>query len=146
MPRSTFLSGKDAVMRYFQDGTELATLNAKTWECGPKATEFADGVNGERRDRVGAQTDYYEITLELWVDNLDQIDVLLVDRDNEDARVVPLDKSALMQIFPRDGSQKAYAFLDVVVKDWRIKQGGRKERMLVSVNLLATDMKKIPTV
>jgi hypothetical protein len=34
MPRSTFLSGKDAVMRYFLDGKELVALNAKTWDFG----------------------------------------------------------------------------------------------------------------
>jgi hypothetical protein len=143
MPRSTFLSGKDAVARYFQDGKELSTLNAKSWEFGPKVTEFADGVNGEKRDRVGAQTDHYELTMELWVDNLDQVDTFLVDCDNEDAHAIPLDKSALIQLFPRDGSKKAYAFLDLCVKDWRVKQGGRTERIMLSLNLLAGDMRKI---
>jgi hypothetical protein len=40
----------------------------------------------------------------------------LVDRDNEDAEAVPLDKSALVQLFPRDGSKKAYAFIDLVLE------------------------------
>ena len=41
---------------------------------------------------------------------------ILVDRDNEDAEAVPLDKSALVQLFPRDGSKKAYAFIDLVLE------------------------------
>jgi hypothetical protein len=144
MPVSTFLSGKDAVMRYFQDDNEVATLNVKSWEFGPKVTEFQDGVNGEQRDRVGSQTDSYEINLELYVDTLEQIDVLIKDRDNEDARAVPLNKSALMQLFPRGAGQKAYAFTDLAVGAWRVKHSGRKERLTVSLPLQAGDMKKIP--
>lgn len=146
MPRSTFLSGKDAVMRYFQDGKELVALNAKTWDFGPSVTKFRDGVNGEKRNRTGSQTDHYELNLELWIDNLDQVDTFLVDRDNEDAEAVPLDKSALVQLFPRDGSKKAYAFVDLVLEDWRVKQGGRTERMLLSVSMTAGDMKKMQTI
>ena len=84
--------------------------------------------------------------MELWVDNLDQIDTFLTDRDNEDAEAVPLDKSALVQLFPRDGSKKAYAFVDLVLEDWRVKQGGRTERMLLSVSMSAGDMKKMNTI
>jgi hypothetical protein len=146
MPRSTFLSGKDAVMRYFQDGKELVTLNAKTWDFGPSVTKFRDGVNGEKRNRTGSQTDHYELNLELWIDNLDQVDTFLVDRDNEDAEAVPLDKSALVQLFPRDGSKKAYAFVDLVLEDWRVKQGGRTERMLLTVSMSAGDMTKMQSV
>ena len=146
MPRSTFLSGKDAVMRYFQDGSELVTLNAKTWDFGPSVTKFRDGVNGEKRNRTGSQTDHYELNMELWIDNLDQVDTFLTDRDNEDAEAVPLDKSALVQLFPRDGSKKAYAFVDLVLEDWRVKQGGRTERMLLSVSMSAGDMKKMNTI
>jgi hypothetical protein len=75
MPRSTFLSGKDVVIRYFQDGEELVALNAKTWDFGPSVTKFRDGVNGEKRNRTGSQTDHYEINLELWIANLDQVDI-----------------------------------------------------------------------
>jgi hypothetical protein len=146
MPRSTFLSGKDAVMRYFQDGSELVALNAKTWDFGPSVTKFRDGVNGEKRNRTGSQTDHYELNMELWIDNLDQVDPFLTDRDNEDAEAVPLDKSALVQLFPRDGSKKAYAFVDLVLEDWRVKQGGRTERMLLSVSMSAGDMKKMNTI
>jgi hypothetical protein len=99
MPRSTFLSGTGAVMRYFQDGKELVALNAKTWDFGPSVTKFRDGVNGEKRNRVGSQTDHYELNMELWIDNLDQVDMWLTDRDNDDALAVPLDKSALVQLF-----------------------------------------------
>jgi hypothetical protein len=146
MPRSTFLSGKDAVMRYFQDGKELVALNAKTWDFGPSVTKFRDGVNGEKRNRTGSQTDHYELNLELWIDNLDQVDTFLTDRDNEDAEAIPLDKSALVQLFPRDGSKKAYAFVDLVLEDWRVKQGGRTERMLLTVAMSAGDMKKMQTI
>jgi hypothetical protein len=146
MPRSTFLSGTGAVMRYFQDGKELVALNAKTWDFGPSVTKFRDGVNGEKRNRVGSQTDHYELNMELWIDNLDQVDMWLTDRDNDDALAVPLDKSALVQLFPRDGSKKAYAFVDLVVEDWRVKQGGRAERMLLSVSMSAGDMKKMATI
>ena len=146
MPRSTFLSGKDAVMRYFQDGKEMVALNAKTWDFGPSVTKFRDGVNGEKRNRTGAQTDHYELNMELWIDNLDQVDTFLADRDNEDAQAVPLDKSALVQLFPRDGSKKAYAFVDLVLEDWRVKQGGRTERMLLSVSMSAGDLKKMQTI
>jgi hypothetical protein len=146
MPRSTFLSGKDAVIRYFQDGKELATLNAKTWDFGPSVTKFRDGVNGEKRNRTGSQTDHYELNLELWIDNLSQVDTFLVDRDNEDAEAVPLDKSALVQLFPRDGSKKAYAFVDLVLEDWRVKQGGRTERMLLTVSMSAGDMQKMQSI
>jgi len=124
MPRSTFLSGKDAVMRYFQDGSELVALNAKTWDFGPSVTKFRDGVNGEKRNRTGSQTDHYELNMELWIDNLDQVDTFLTDRDNEDA----------------------YAFVDLVLEDWRVKQGGRTERMLLSVSMSAGDMKKMNTI
>ncbi len=130
-------------MRYFQDGKELVALNAKTWDFGPSVTKFRDGVNGEKRNRTGSQTDHYELNMELWIDNLDQVDMWLTDRDNEDALAVPLDKSALVQLFPRDGSGKAYAFVDLVLEDWRVKQGGRTERMLLSVSMSAGDMKKM---
>lgn len=146
MPVSTFLSGKDAVFRYFQDGKELVTLNAKTWDFGPSVTKFRDGVNGEKRNRTGSQTDHYEINLELWVDNLSQVDAFIVDRDNEDADAVPLDKSALVQLYPRDGSNKAYAFVDLVLEDWRVKQGGRTERILLSVSMSAGDLKKMRSI
>ena len=146
MPRSTFLSGKDAVIRYFQDGKELTTLNAKTWDFGPSVTKFKDGVNGEKRNRVGSQTDHYELNLELWVDNLSQVDIFLADRDNDDARAIPLDKSALIQLFPRGASQKAYGFVDLCIDDWRVKQGGRTERIMLTLALSAGDMTKLPSI
>ncbi len=88
-------------MRYFQDGKELVALNAKTWDFGPSVTKFRDGVNGEKRNRTGSQTDHYELNLELWVDDRGQVDTFLTDRDNEDAEAIPLDKSALVQLCSR---------------------------------------------
>ena len=77
---------------------------------------------------------------------LEQVDTFIDDRDNEDARAIPLDKSALMQLFPRDGSKKAYGFTDLVIEDWRVKQGGRTERIMLSLSLTAGDMKKIQAI
>ena len=59
---------------------------------------------------------------------------------------MPLDKSALVQLFPRDGSKKAYAFVDLVLEDWRVKQGGRTERMLLTVSMSAGDMQKMQSI
>jgi hypothetical protein len=59
---------------------------------------------------------------------------------------VPLDKSALVQLFPRDGSKKAYAFVDLVLEDWRVKQGGRTERMLLTISMSAGDMQKMQSI
>lgn len=145
MPRSTFLSGRDATIRSFQDGKEIAPLSANSWNIKPSTTKYRDGVNGEKRVRTGAQVDFYDVTIKCFVDNMNQVDTILQDIQNEDAHAVALDKSLLVQIFPKDGTKKAYGLIDAVFEEFEIDNSGNQQRIGLTLMYTADDYKPIAT-
>ena len=144
MATKPFFSGKDAVLRLFSNGAEVI-LNAKTWDCGPDVTKVADGVNGEDRDRLQSITNSYSFTADCYMDDAKQIDAMLAWSSNNDAQVAPYDAAAAISIKVLDGSKKAYLAKEVTIDDHRIKQGGRTERVMITINFRARYFTALPT-
>lgn len=144
MAQTPFFSGKDAVLRVFVDGNEVVLL-AKTWNVGPNVTKAADDVNGEDRSRLQSYTNYFELTAECFMDKASQVDAMLADIQNKDARAAPKDQSASIAIKILDGSRRCYAATNVSLDDWKINQGGRTERVGFTLNFRAQYFDQIPT-
>ena len=131
-----FFSGKDAVLRLFSNGPEVI-LNAKTWDCGPDVTKVADGVNGEDRDRLQSIVNSFSFTADCFMDDAKQIDAMNAWVANNDAQASPFDVAAAISIKVLDTSKKAYVAKEVTIDDWRVKQGGRSERVMFTLNFRA---------
>jgi len=140
-----FWKGKNAKVLFFQDGKQI-TLDVDSWTVKPNVTESNDGVCGEDRDRLQTDVNFFEINLETKQQKLDALDGLLDNIDNNDANVLPLDKSVAFSIKPNDGTSAAYAAGgEVTIGAWDFGTSGRTERNKLTIPLRAQYFKKIGT-
>jgi hypothetical protein len=125
-------SGKDAVIRFFFNGSEVPVL-AKTWEIGPNVTDVADGVNGEQRDRLQTIVNYFEGTMTVYQNDVSALLQLLSNINNDDLEVLPLDKTFGFNFKILDGTRQNFVGKEGVIGAFRVNQGGRTERVMLSI-------------
>jgi len=140
-----FWKGKDAKVIFFQDGKQIP-VDVDSWSVKPNVTDIADGVCGEERDRLDYEINYYDINLECKQQTTDALEAVLDDGDNQDAHVLPLDKSVAFSLKCNDGTNRAFAAGgDVTIGAWDFSAGGRTERNKFTLPLRSQYFKKIKT-
>lgn len=140
-----FWKGKNSKVLFFQDGKQII-LDVLSWTCKPNVTDSADGVCGEERDRLQTDANFFEINLECMQQKFEGLDALLDNIENDDAKVLPLDKAVAFSIKPNDGTSAAYeATGEVTVGAWDFGASGRTERNKLTIPLRAQYFKKLGT-
>jgi hypothetical protein len=145
MANSTFLTGRKAKLRLFLDGKERILL-AEKWNFKRVGTKFADEVNGEKRSRLGFQTDHYEGSVDCYDEDGTMLDAIIEDQANDDAGTQPLDKQCLAQFFPIGKATKNFALQDACLDDWDYQNAGNKDRTKFTLPFRFTTFKRLPAI
>ena len=141
-----FWSGKNAKIYFFIDGKKVP-LDVRTWSVKANVTKAADGVGGEKRDRLQTIINYYEISLTCWQVDVNDLAALLVSIDNDDAMVEPLDKQVTFLIKPNRGKSAGFiAHGDVTFDDWEWASPGRTERQTLTIPIRAQYFDPVKTI
>jgi hypothetical protein len=136
-------NGKDATLIFFIDGTPASEFDVKSWEVQRNATDIADGVCGEDRDRLDSITNFYSIDIDCFSRTAKLLDAFLAEQDNDDANAAPTNKTVSLILKPRDGSKKGYNASEVSLGGWRFGAGGRSDRVMTKVPLRARYFKSV---
>src|SRR5688572_17462781 len=107
-----FFRGQNVVLKLYQNNKPVY-LQAKNWEVEENATEIADGVNGENRDRLDKVTNYYSATVDVFQTDQEVVEAYMEAQSADDNNLLPLKQTAAVQITQRDGVRAAYVLQNV---------------------------------
>ncbi|HEU4728386.1 MAG TPA: hypothetical protein VFT22_10865 [Kofleriaceae bacterium] len=127
-----FFLGKHCKFRFFQNA-QAVTVDVLKWSVKPNVTKYQDGVNGEDRDRIGRETNFFEGTFECRQVDTSALKALLASQDNDDAGVVPLDQAVGVTVTPPNQNKAAFVGKGVVIDDWEWASEGRTERHRLTI-------------
>lgn len=131
-----FMKGKTAFVRFLLDG-EKVEVTVKSWEIECVGEEIADGVNGEDRDRIDYEINYFRISLELFKENPTLLKKLMANQANDDAGALPLAKGAGFVLKSQDGSKLGLKAEEMTIDNWKLASSGRTDRLMTTLPLRA---------
>ena len=139
-----YWSGKDSRVVFMQ-ANEQVVLDVMNWNAKPNGVKAADGVCGEKRDRLQFIVNFYELTLSCKQTKTDALVAFLASQANLDAGVSDLQRAIYMLINPLDGTQAAYQATQVTLDDWDFRADGRTERNQLNIPVRAQFFNALPT-
>lgn len=143
-----FVRGENAVLTFYQQsGAALKKVNiaCKNWKVSENATEIAEGVNGENRDRLDKVINYYECTFDIYQPDVEFMTAYIAAQDNDDANGFPLKQTfAVMLKTPR--GNYAYSCQEGKVGPCDTNLSSRSDAVMVSVKARFRYYKQIPAV
>jgi hypothetical protein len=134
---ANFFRGRDVILKLYQDGSPIY-LAAKNWEVEENATEVADGVNGEDRDRLDLVTNYYSGSVDIFQNDQEQMNNIIDAQTTDDSGVAPLEQHGGILIRQRDGTRAVYALKNMRLGPWKVTQGGRDQAVMLNLKLRFT--------
>lgn len=140
-----FFRGKDVVLKLYQDGKPVY-IAAKNWDVEENATEVAEGVNGEDRDRLDKVTNYYSASVDIYQADQTFMDAYIAAQAKDDASVLPLKQSAAIMIKHRDGTRAAYLLQEAKFGPTKTTQSGRADAVMLNVKVRFRYYRKVPTI
>lgn len=138
------MEGRNARLIIRQDRVRQS-FAFKTWNLKPNVTKHNDGVNGEDRDRLSVTLNFYEISGEMYEADLAALDAFLAAQAARDAKDAPLDADGAVRFQPNNGTNKSYVLVELVHDDFDLKQGGRSDKIMTTVNFRCADMQEART-
>lgn len=134
------MTGRHATLVLFQDNAKK-NFPFKSWTIKPNVTKHADGVNGEDRDRLDVTLNYYEFSGEMFQVDLEALEAHLEALEARDAKTIPLDQKGAIRFQPNNGTKASFVLQGMSIDDFDLKQGGRNEKLMVSVTGRFTNLK-----
>jgi len=140
-----FTRGQNVPLRLFQDGKPIY-VSTKNFKVEENATEAADPVNGEIRDRLDKVTNYYSFSCEIYENDTAIMDAYMDAQDANDAQGLPLSQSAAVQKKMRDGTRKAYAMQECCFGPWDYAPGERSATSMTNLKGRFRWWKSLPSI
>jgi hypothetical protein len=140
-----FFRGQNVVLKFFQDNKPIY-IAAKNWDVEENATEIADGVNGEHRDRLDRVANYYTASVDIFQTDQEVVAAYLANQDNDDANGLPLKQSGAIQINHRDGTRAAYILQEMVMGPMKISNSSRQEAVMLNLKVRFRFFKPSPAI
>ena len=140
--------GENAKLRCFQQlngSIKPVIVPIKNWKITENATEIAEGVQGENRDRLDKVTNYYEITFDVYKNDATFLNTYILAQEELDANNVPLKQLFSVQFDMVGGGRAAYSLQEAVVGPIDIGMTGRQDPIMISVKARCRFMKPIPS-
>lgn len=140
-----FMAGKAATCKVFVDGSPV-TFKVQSWSVTQRSVKAEDGLCGENRPHIQTIVQGYDIGLECFVSDTEELKKLLVNVENDDANVMPLDKAVSLTLKPLDGTRQGFVTGgEVTIDDWSLKAGGQSERLKLTIPIRAQYVKAVQT-
>lgn len=140
-----FFRGQNCILKLYQDSKPIY-LQAKNWDVEENATEIAEGVNGEHRDRLDKVTNYFSATVDCFQTDQEVLEAYMEAQDNDDANGLPKKQTAAIQINHRDGTRAAYLLSEVKVGPFKMTNSGRADAVMLNLKLRFRFMKPIQAI
>lgn len=137
-----FFRGENVVFKIYQQAKPIYTA-AKNWDVNENATEIAEGVNGEKRDRLDKVTNYYEGNVDVYQSDQEIMDALMEAQDNADAAGIPLKQTASILIEQRNGTKAAYMLKECVFGPWKTGMTSRQDAVMIGIKIRFRFFKKV---
>jgi hypothetical protein len=137
-----FFRGQNVFLKIYQE-TKNIYFAGKDWDVNENATEVADGVSGEKRDRLDKVTNYYEANLNIYQSDQSVMQMLMDAQDVADAAGLPLSQTASIIIEHRDGTKAAYMLRECVFGPWKTGGSNRQDAVMLGVKIRFRWFKKI---
>lgn len=139
-------SGKNTSFRVYWN-SKIWTVLVKTWSIEEVAVEFAEGVNGESRDRLGKVTNYYKFTFDCFEDGSSKtLANVLQNQANDDANLPQLAMAAGVLFSYNDGTKEAFTLGGGILGPYKGGSGGRTERFMHNLTGRATTFQPVAAV
>lgn len=129
-----FIRGENVVLRlYQQKGSALKPvyLAAKNWKVTENATEVNEGVNGENRDRLDKVTNFYEVTFDIYLPDMEFLTAYMEAQTAMDNNQFPL-KQTLAVLIKTPRGNYAYSCQEAMVGPFDHNNSGRADSNMMS--------------
>ena len=140
-----FWRGEHVTLKLYQDGNPVY-IAGKRWRISQNAAEIAEGVNGEKRDRLDLVTNYYEGEVDIFQSDQEAMTMFIDWQTNEDAVALPLAQQAAVRIQHRDGTRASYRLLNAKFGPWTEDMSGRPDPVMMTIKFRFTEWKPVQTI
>lgn len=140
-----FFRGQNVVLKLYQDNKPIVLL-AKNWDIEENATEIADGVNGENRDRLDKVTNYFSGSVDVFQADQEQIEAYMAAQDADDTNQLPKTQSGAVQINHRDGTKAAYLLSELKLGPFKTGMTSRQDAVMLNLKFRFRFYKRIPSI
>lgn len=140
-----FFRGQNVVLKFYQDNKPVY-LAAKNWDVEENATEAADGVNGEYRDRLDKVTNYYTASVDVFQTDQEVLQAYMAAQDADDNNQLPLKQTCAIQINHRDGTRAAYLLTECKVGPFKETNGSRSDAVMLNLKIRFRFFKPVPSI
>lgn len=141
-----FWSGKNATLVFLRDSKKIQ-FKDRTWSVKQRGVDAEDQVGGEDRARFQTIVDGYDIEIEAYMEDVEELKALILDTADRDTRTQPKDIGVGMLIKPNNGTRAAFQASQVTIGLWEFNGNpGRTERAMLRVPLRARFFDSVATV
>lgn len=140
--------GRDTKFLVYFNSRKWVVLT-RTWRIQEQATESAEGVNGEQRDRLQKITNFYRATFECFDDGSSQtIENLISNQANEDAELpdLPLSGGVTLTFRSVGTARRAYTMTDCSLGPLDMNEGGRAAPLMHNLSFRFRQFGAVPAV
>jgi len=140
-----FFRGQNAVLKLYQENKPIY-IACKTWDVDENATDIADGVNGENRDRLDKVTNYFTVTVHIFQTDQSVVEKYMEAQEEDDNANLPKVQTGAIQIHHRDGTRACYLLSEMKVGPMKITMSSRQEAVMLQLKLRFRYFKSIPSI
>lgn len=137
------MMGANSLVTFYLNSAKKQ-VNCKSWKVSRDAEKIADGVNGESRDRLDTATNFFVVSLDIWIPDAKILDAFIDAQQVDDDGVEPLPVDFSIVLRPRDGTKVGYRLDEGTIDDWSLESGGRTDRLMVTAPMRFRHFKKVP--
>lgn len=140
-----FFRGQNVILKFYQ-GNQPIYIAAKNWDVEENATENADGVNGEHRDRLDKVTNYFTANVDIFQTDQAVVAAYLASVEADDNNLLPLNQLGAVQINHRDGTRASYLLQEMKAGPMKLSNSSRQEAVMLNLKLRFRFFKPVPSI
>lgn len=128
------LSGRNYVMRFFQDKDEVL-FRFKSHTLENTKDEGKDDICGENAARPYAEHSLWKFTGETYLLDMSVLRLYLADLKRQMDNLPDYVKTGGIRCSPEGKPREAFVMIDPTLDGWKWSAGGRTERVMASINI-----------
>lgn len=140
-----FVRGSNSTFKVYFNNRPLY-LPCKVWNVDESATEHADGVNGEDRDRLDKTTNFFDTQLELFQSDMTVMQSYLDAIAADDAQGLPTVQTCALRLKLRDGTSANFILKECKVGPMKLASSGRADPIMLSLKVRSRYFVPVPSI
>lgn len=145
MANVPFFRGENVTLKIYQSNSRVV-FPGKSFSVEQNATEVADGVNGENRDRLDIVTNSFSGSVDIYQADQTVMNALLAAQTAHDAQGLPLPQHGAVEIRQRDGIVAVYLMTEMVLGPWTNNASGRSDAVMLTLKFRFREWKPMQSV